>query len=136
MDGKLTLLSGDNDLSVTCRSGRGSHWRCVESQDRWLGFQNLVLGGLIGHNNANYEYWNDKSCSDRRFIAKVEVHKQNEYFCLRHDGNDGYEILVNYPDDFRAMEIGAADDKALVLAKRGRSGTKSEFLELEMKGLG
>ncbi|KAJ5392275.1 hypothetical protein N7509_007765 [Penicillium cosmopolitanum] len=121
--GRLTLLSGYNDLLDNCRDGRGSHWRCVESQGRWLGFKNTVSGQFIGQYFENGEW---------HFWAKDEFHTSLQFFCTRHYWlSGGYEMLVKHGDGFRAMKIGGPDKTKLVVGEEGERGTAWEFLEVE-----
>lgn len=57
-DGKLGLAPANKESAfVNCDDGLGSHWRCVENKDRWLGFKNTVLRGFLGHdNNKNWHF--------------------------------------------------------------------------------
>lgn len=121
-DGKLGLAPADKENAfINCDDGRGSHWRCVENEGRWLGFKNAVSGEFIGHDN-NKKNW--------RFMAKVEAHREWEFFCVRQHPGGGHELLVKHWDGFRAMQVGGDDNRELVVAGEGHSGTAWEFLKV------
>ncbi|OJJ86335.1 uncharacterized protein ASPGLDRAFT_102845, partial [Aspergillus glaucus CBS 516.65] len=121
-DGKLGLAPGDKENAfVNCDNGRGSHWRCVENKDRWLGFKNAVSGEFIGHDNKKKNW---------RFMAKAEAHREWEFFCVRQHSDGGHELLVKHWGGFRAMQVGGNDNKELVVADEGDSGTAWEFLQV------
>ncbi|KAJ5607133.1 hypothetical protein N7537_003752 [Penicillium hordei] len=121
-DGKLGLAPGDKaDSFINYDDGRGSHWRCVENKDRWLGFKNAVSGEFIGHDN-NKKNW--------RFMAKVEAHNEWEFFCVRQHPDGGHELLMKHWGGFRAMQVGGNDNRELVVAGEGQGGMAWEFLKV------
>lgn len=123
-DGQLGLAPADKENAfINCDDGRGSHWRCVENKDRWLGFKSAVSGEFIGHDNKK----------DWRFIAKAEAHKEWEFFCVRQHLGGGHELLVKHWSGFRAMQVGGNINRELVVAGEGRSGTAWEFLKVHSK---
>lgn len=122
-EGWLGMAPGEReDAIVNPYNGRGSHWCCVENNERWLGFKNKVSGTFIGHDNRKNEHW--------RFIATVDQHRDWEFFCVRQHPDGGHELLVKHNNGFRAMTVGGADNKNLMVAGEGRSGTRWEFLEI------
>lgn len=122
-DGKLGLASGGKDNAFVNRDdGRGNHWRCVENKERWLGFKNAVSGEYIGHDNNKKNNW--------LFIAKVEDHREWEFFCVRQHPCGGHELLVKHWNGFRAMQVGGDDNRELVVAGEGHGGTAWEFLKV------
>ncbi|KAE8153074.1 hypothetical protein BDV25DRAFT_45230 [Aspergillus avenaceus] len=125
-DGKLVLAPGDKDNAFVNRDdGRGSHWRCVENKDRWLGFKNAVSGDFLGHDDNKLEW---------RFVARVKEHRQWEFFCVRQHPGGGHELLVKHWDGFRAMVIGGMDGRELVVGEEGCVGTAWEFLRIYSEG--
>lgn len=121
-DGKLGLGPADKgNASIGFDIGHGSHWRCVENEDRWLGFKNAASGEFIGHNN-NKKKW----C----FMAKGEAHGDWQHFCVRQHPSGGHELLVKHWDGFRAMEVGGDDNRELVVAGEGLGGIAWEFLKV------
>ncbi|PLN86455.1 hypothetical protein BDW42DRAFT_75674 [Aspergillus taichungensis] len=120
-DGKLGLAPAIKESAfVYSDDGLGSHWRCVENKDRWLGFYNAVSGGFLGHDNK--KEW--------RFIAKADAHREWEFFCVRQHPDGGHELLVKHWNGFRAMQVGGDKGRDLVVADEGKSGTAWEFLEV------
>ncbi|PKY01683.1 hypothetical protein P168DRAFT_258432 [Aspergillus campestris IBT 28561] len=120
-DGKVGLAPANKESAwIYSDDGLGSHWRCVENKDRWLGFYNAVSGGFLGHDNS--KEW--------RFIAKAETHRQWEFFCVRQHPDGGHELLVKHWGGFRAMQVGGDMGRDLVVAGEGDSGTAWEFLEV------
>ncbi|KAL4739074.1 hypothetical protein BDV11DRAFT_170454 [Aspergillus similis] len=98
----------------------GSHWRCIENADLWLGFQNEVSGTYIGR---------DKQC--KTFIAKADTHRSWEQFCVRQHPNGGHMLLVRHEGGFRAMRVGGEGGRLLIVGSRGECGTAFEFIELD-----
>lgn len=121
-DGNLGLAPVNKESAfVHCDDGLGSHWRCVENKDRWLGFKNAVSGEFLGHDNQK----------DWRFVAKAEAHKQWEFFCVRQCSDGGHELLVKHWGGFRAMQTGGYTGRDLVVTGEGHSGTAWEFIKVD-----
>ncbi|KAL4993284.1 hypothetical protein BDV10DRAFT_198455 [Aspergillus recurvatus] len=94
----------------------GSHWRCVQSEDMWLGFKNAVSAGYIGHN--------------RQLTASAMLHVDSEKFCVRQHPCGGHLILLKYGSGFRPICAGGARGKELVVGSRGATGSLWEFVEV------
>lgn len=126
-DKNLGLAAGDKENTfVNCDDGRGSHWRCIENKDRWLGFKSAVSGEFIGHDN-NGKNNNEKNW---RFKAMVKEHREWEFFCVRQHPDGGHELLVKHWGGFRAMQVGGDNNRELVVAGEGHGGTAWEFLRV------
>ncbi|KAL4812920.1 hypothetical protein BDW67DRAFT_169153 [Aspergillus spinulosporus] len=98
----------------------GGHWRCIENEDMWLGFQNEVSGTYIGR---------DKQC--KTFIAKADSHRSWEQFCVRQHPDGGHMLLVRHEGGFRAMRVGGEGGRGLIVGSKGERGTVFEFIELD-----
>lgn len=122
-DGELGLAPANKESAfVNCDDGLGSHWRCIENKERWLGFKNAVSGEFIGHDNKKNENW--------RFIAKVKAHNYWEFFCVRQHPGGGHELLVKHNNGFRAMQVGGNHNRELMVAREGHGGIAWEFLKV------
>lgn len=109
-DQKIGLLPwGNGDLLLNCRDGRGSHWRCVENQNRWLGFKNTASGYYL-------------QCSDGEEKLKD--------FCIQHHVSGGYKLLLKKGDRLYATKPSGTDSRKLVAVGRGGRGSLWEFLEV------
>ncbi|KAL2833868.1 hypothetical protein BDW59DRAFT_138235 [Aspergillus cavernicola] len=119
-DGLLRLRPGEKQYSAdSYYDSRGSHWVCVENENLWLGFRSAVSRAYIGHDN-NKKNW--------RFYAKADVHDGWEWFCAREHPEGGHVLLVKHNSGFRAMKMGGENNRELVVAGQGESGTPWEFI--------
>ncbi|KAL4984201.1 hypothetical protein BDW68DRAFT_180876 [Aspergillus falconensis] len=104
----------------------GSHWRCVQSEDMWLGFKNAVSTGYIGK----------KACGmclysvDRQLTACAMLHFDREKFCVRQHPNGGHLILLKYESEFRPICAGGAREKELVVGSKGAKGSLWDFIKV------
>ncbi|KAJ5374141.1 hypothetical protein N7517_006147 [Penicillium concentricum] len=101
------------------RSGHGCgiYWSCVESDHMFLGFQNLVSGTFIGHNNKN------------KFIAEAKVLNDFESFCVRAHPDGGYLLLVKQGRGFLPMRVDGGT--RLVVSTNRDEGIVWEFIRVE-----
>lgn len=90
----------------------GIHWSCVESDERLLGFQNVVSGTFLGRNNRG------------EFIAEAKLHRDYESFCVRQHPNGGYVLLVNRGSGFLPMR---RDGVKLVVGTNKDEGIAWDF---------
>ncbi|CEL02073.1 hypothetical protein ASPCAL01648 [Aspergillus calidoustus] len=117
----------DTDTDTGRQSGyqhsRGSHWRCIENDELWLGFRNSVSREYIGHNGDVKGHW--------RFIAEKKHHESWEWFCAREQHPDGgHVLLVKHKSGFRAMRAGGEGGRELVVAGKGEAGTAWDFIKV------
>lgn len=97
--------------------GCGIHWSCVESDGMLLGFQNMVSGTFIGHNNRG------------KLIAGAKLHRDWESFCVREHPDGGYLLLVKQGSGFLPMRIDGGTE--LVVSNNRDEGVVWEFTRVE-----
>ncbi|CRL26958.1 unnamed protein product [Penicillium camemberti] len=95
----------------------GIYWSCVESDEMLLGFQNMVSGTFIGHNNKG------------KFIAEARFHRDWESFCVREHPDGGYVLLVKQGSGFLPMRIDRGTH--LVVSTNKDDGVAWEFIRVE-----
>ncbi|KGO67110.1 Actin cross-linking [Penicillium italicum] len=109
--GILRLVSEDSE------HGCGIFWSCVESDEMLLGFQNMVSGTFIGHNNKG------------KLIAWAKSHRDWESFCVREHPDGGYVLLVKQGSGFLPMRIDGGTQ--LVVSSDRDEGVAWEFTRVE-----
>lgn len=103
-------------MSEHSAHGCGIYWSCVESDEMLLGFQNMVSGTFIGHNNKG------------KFIAGAIFHRDWESFCVREHTDGGY-VLVKHGSGFLPMRIDRG--RQLVVSTNKDEGVVSEFIRVK-----
>lgn len=93
------------------------YWSCVEFDEMLLGFQNMVSGTFIGHNNKG------------KFIAGARFHRDWESFCVREHPDGGYVLLVKQGSGFLPMRIDRGTQ--LVVSTNKDEGVVWEFSRVE-----
>ncbi|KAL4937348.1 hypothetical protein BDV06DRAFT_227031 [Aspergillus oleicola] len=86
-------------------------WRCIENNELSPGFKNVASGRYLGHNNLSV--W--------RLIAKVEEHKEWEWFCVRPHLSGGNVHLVKRHSGLRVVNISGEEENELVVLRDGIS---------------
>ncbi|KAJ5170239.1 uncharacterized protein N7500_003022 [Penicillium coprophilum] len=83
----------------------------------FLGFQNVISGTFIGHNNKN------------KLIAEAKVHSDWESFCVRANPDGGYLLLVKQGRGFLPMRVDG--DNQLVVSTNRDEGVAWEFIRVD-----
>lgn len=114
---RIALVEGGLQL-VPAQSGHresGCYWSCVE-KGGWLGFRNVVSGTYLGSSHEGLR-------------AQVTHHKAWEHFCVRHNGEGGYIILVKNTAGDELWKLGCSNDGSDFVLLRSDSKAKCDFLE-------
>lgn len=122
-DKVITMTGGEVMLQspAEARPGGGWSWVCVE-KGNWLGFRNHVSGTFLGHDGKSGLH------------AKVTHHKSHEFFCVRHQRDGGYLLLIKYPWGEEMRQVGSATDEKTLIRKE-KDGAEWMFEEMYVRTL-